>query len=100
MGLILMDGAMLSKSLIQFSIYGWSCVPSLLFTWGQTMMGFPCGSVGKESTSNVGDLGLILGLRRFSGEGNGNMLQYSCLGNSMDRGVWEATVHGVSKSLT
>ena len=38
MGLILMDGAMLSKSLIQFSIYGWSCVPSLLFTWGQTMV--------------------------------------------------------------
>ena len=38
MGIILMGGAMLSKSLIQFSIYGWSCVPSLLFTWGQTMV--------------------------------------------------------------
>ena len=38
MGLVLMDGAMLSKSLIQFSVDGWSCIPSLLFTWGQTMV--------------------------------------------------------------
>ena len=38
LGLVLMDGAMLSKSLIQFSVDGWSCVPSLLFTWGQTMV--------------------------------------------------------------
>ena len=38
LGLVLMGGAMLSKSLIQFSVYGWSCVPSLLFTWGQTIV--------------------------------------------------------------
>ena len=47
---------------------------------------------------NAGDLGLIPGLGRFSGEGNGYPLQYSCLGNSMDRGVWQATGHGVTKS--
>ena len=45
-------------------------------------MGFPCGSVGKESTRNVGDLGLIPGLGRYFGEGKGYPLQYSCLENS------------------
>ena len=49
---------------------------------------------------NVGDLGSIPGLGRSSGEGNGNPLQYSCLENPMDRGVWWATVHGVAKSRT
>ena len=42
----------------------------------------------------------ILGLGRFSGEGNGNPLQYSCLENPMDRGAWQAAVHGVTKSQT
>ena len=56
---------------------------------------FPGGSVGKEFTCNAGQPGLISGLGRFPGEGNGNPLQYSCLGNPMDRGVWQATVHGV-----
>ena len=51
----------------------------------------------KESTCNLGDLGLILGSRRSPGEGNGNPLQYSSLGNPMDRGAWRATVHGVTK---
>ena len=51
-------------------------------------MGFPDGSVGKESACNAGDLGSILGLGRFPGEKNGNPLQYSCLGNPMDRGAW------------
>jgi len=46
----------------------------------------------------VGDLGLILGLGRSLGEGNGNPLQYSCLENSVDRGAWEAAVHRVTKS--
>ena len=49
---------------------------------------------------NVGDLGLIPGLGRSSGGGNGNLLQYSCLENPMDRGAWWATVHGVAKSRT
>ena len=46
---------------------------------------------------NVGDPGLIPGSGRSPGEGNGNPLQYSCLGNSMDRGMWQATVHGVTR---
>ena len=61
---------------------------------------FPGGSDGKESVCNMGDLGLIPGLTRSSGEGNGNPLQYSCLGNLMNRGVWWATVHVVAKSRT
>ena len=79
---------MLSYSLIQFSLDGWSCVPSLKFTWAQTMVGFPGGSDGKAYACNVGDLGLIPGLGKSPGEGNGNLLQYSCLENSMDRGAW------------
>ena len=61
-------------------------------------MGFPGGSDGKESACNVGDPGLILGLGRSSGEGNGYPFQYSCLENSMDRGAWWSIVHGVAKS--
>ena len=52
------------------------------------MLGLPCGSVGKESACNGGDLGSIPGLGRSPGEGNGNPLQYSCLENSMDGGAW------------
>ena len=54
-------------------------------------MGFPGASDGKESTCNVGDLGLIPGLGRSPGEGNGSPLQYSCLENPMDRGDWQTT---------
>jgi len=53
-------------------------------------MGFPGGSDGKESVCNAGDLGLIPGSGKFPGEGYGNPVQYSCLGNPMDRGVWRA----------
>ena len=49
---------------------------------------FPCGSVVKNPPANTGDVGSIPGLGRFTGEGNGNSLQYSCLENSMDRGAW------------
>ena len=52
---------------------------------------------GKESACNAGDTGLILGLGRSPGEGNGNLFQYSCLENPMDRGTWQAIVHGVTK---
>ena len=52
---------------------------------------------GKESTCQAGDMGSIPELGRPSGEGNGNPLQYSCLENPMDRRVWWATVHGVTK---
>ena len=56
--------------------------------------------IGKESTCNAGDLGLIPGSGRSLGEGNGNPLQYSCLENPMDRGAWWATVYGITKSWT
>ena len=58
--------------------------------------GLPCSSNGKESTWNAGDLDLISGLGRSSGEGNGNPFQYSCLKNPMDRRAWWATVHRVT----
>ena len=52
---------------------------------------------GDESVCNTGDTGWIPGLGRSRGERNGNPLQYSCLGNPMDRGAWWATVHGVAR---
>ena len=57
---------------------------------------------GKESVSagDARDMGLILGLGRSTGVGNGNPLQYSCLKNSMDRRAWQSTVHGVTKCRT
>ena len=55
---------------------------------------------GKEFACNAGDLGSIPGLGRSPGEGNDNPFQYSCLENSMDRGAWQARVHGVAKSQT
>ena len=62
-------------------------------------MGFPDGSVGKESAYNAGDagdLGSIPGLARSPGEGNDNPIQYSCLKNPMDSGAWQAAVHRVT----
>ena len=61
------------------------------------LFGFPGGSDGK-ATWKKGDSGLIPGLRRSPGEGNGNPLQHSCLENPMDSGVWRATVCGVAQS--
>ena len=74
-----------------------------LFTWGsrrlqatavtqQEKICLPC--------RRLGDVGSVPGSGRSPGEGNGNPLQYSCLENSMDRGAWQATVHGVTKSQT
>ena len=60
-------------------------------------MGFSGGPVEENSPANAGDAGLIPASGRFPGEGNGNSLQNSCLENSMDRGHWQATVHGVSR---
>jgi len=62
--------------------------------------GSPGGSVGKESTCNVEDPGLIPGWERSPRERNGNPLQYSCLENFMDRGAWQATVHELAKNQT
>ena len=68
-------------------------------TWF-SFKGFPGGTEAKASARSAGDPGLIPGLGRSPGEGNGNPLQYSCLKNPMDRGAWWATVHGVAKSRT
>ena len=62
--------------------------------------GIPDDSDGKESACSVGDPGSIPGSGISPGEGNGTPLQYSCLENSMDRGAWWATVHGVAKIWT
>ena len=63
------------------------------------LMGLPWWPSGKESAYNVGDTGLIPGSRRCPGGGNGNPLQYSCLGNPIDRGAWWAIVHEVAEEL-
>ena len=61
------------------------------------VLGFPGAWDSKEFACNAGDRGLIPGLGRCPGEGNGNPLQYSCLENPIDRGAWRATVHGVAR---
>ena len=64
-------------------------------------MGFPGSSAAKNLPANAGDAGdtgVIPGLGKSPGEGNGNPLQYFCMENSMDRGVWQVTVHRVTKS--
>ena len=66
----------------------------------RNVQAFHGGSDGKESVRNAGDLDSIPGFGRSPGEGNGYPLQYFCLENSMDRGVWRATVHGITKSQT
>ena len=63
-----------------------------------TPLGFPGGSAVKNLPANAGDVGSTPGPGRSPGEGNDNPLQYSCLGNPMDRGAWWATVPGVAKS--
>ena len=63
-------------------------------------MGFTGGSVVKNLPANAEDAGSIPGWGRSPGEGKGNLLQYLCLGNPMDRGAWWATVQGAAKSLT
>ena len=82
----------------------WSRVPLpsplLRVMEDKCMLGFHGCSDGKESACNAGDSGSISGSGRSLGEGNGNPLQYSCLENSMDRGAWQAPVHGITKSRT
>ena len=63
-------------------------------------MVLPGGSVVKNLTANGGDADLILGLGKSPGEGNGNLFQYSCLENPMNRGAWQAIVHGDTHTHT
>ena len=77
-----------------------SCFVLLFLGSYEEDLGFPGGSAGKESACNARDPGLIPGLGRSPGKGNGNSLQFSCLENSMDRGAWQTTIHGIVKSRT
>ena len=69
----------------------WAIHPRIGFTGGTVVTNLPANA-GDER-----DAGLIFGSGRFPGVGNGNLLQYSCLGNPVDRGAWQATVHGVAE---
>ena len=73
--------------------------PKLSNTLSLHIMAFPHSSVGKASASNVGNQGSIPGSGSSPGEANGSPLQYSCLENPMDKGSWQATVHGVTRDL-
>ena len=82
----------------------WVCMSVCVFPGSKNddvyfLVGFPGGSVVKNPPDNAGDVGSIPGLGRSPGERIGNLLQYSCLTNPMDRGAWWATVHGVAKEL-
>ena len=80
--------------------YDYSSILLLMGIWIILIFNcFPGGSVTKTLPANEEDAGSIPGLGRPPGEGNVNPLQYSCLGNSMDRGAWQATVHRVTKEL-
>ena len=70
------------------------------FPGGTSGKGLPCSSKGKESACNAGDQDSIPWSGRSSGEGNGNPLQCSYLENPMDRGDWQAIIHGVAESRT
>ena len=63
-------------------------------------LGFPSDSDGKESACSAGDSGSIIGSGKSPGKGNGDPLQYSFLENSMHRGIWRATIYGVTNSWT
>ena len=69
------------------------------YAHGKNGPGLPCWLGAKNPPANAGDSSSIPGSGRSPGEGNGNPLQYPCLGNPVDRGTWQATVHGVSKAL-
>ena len=87
------------RSLVDYGPWGCKESDTTEATECACMHGLPWWFSHKESSCSTGGLGLIPGLGRSPGEGNGNPLQYSCLGNHMDRGSWRATVHGVAKEL-
>ena len=91
LGLLAVQGSL--KSLLQHHSLKLSVLQCSVFFMAHLLH----GSDGKESACNAGNLVLITGLGRSPGEGNGYPLQYSFLKNSMNRGAWQATVHGVTK---
>ena len=80
---------------LQGSKVAWECC---LYFPLLPSLGFPGSSVVKDLPANTGDMGWIHSWGRSAGGGYGNPLQYSCLENPMDKGAWQATVHGVAKS--
>ena len=82
-------------------VYFWtlSCIPLILLSVLIPVLGFPGGSVVKNLPASAGDSILISGSERSPGGENGNPLQYSCLGDTMDRGAWGPTVHGDMKEF-
>ena len=92
---------MIKASIHQKSIHQSTLLYLLLhLSSSHLFYGRPGGSDDKESACNAEDLGSIPGFKRSTGEGKGYPLQCSCLGNSIDRGAWWATVHGIAKSCT
>ena len=83
----------------QAPLYLWPRQPSTEY-FSHPKVRFPSGSASKESACDAGDSGLTRESRRSPGEGYGSPLQYSCLGNPIDRRAWQATAHGVQKSWT
>ena len=81
-------------------LYFHRCIYLYSTCWNVFWLKYTNTQDGKESACNLGDPGSILRLGRSPGEGNGYPLQFSCLENSMDRGAWWVTVHGVTKSRT
>ena len=80
-------------------VYVYMCICIHIYT----QAGFTSGSVVKTLPANIGatgDMGWISELGKSSGGGSGNPLQYSCLGNPMDKGAWWATIHGIANSWT
>ena len=86
----------------QQPLFSWTTFPKLLCRIINYLgdLGFSGGSEVKNLPANAGDTGSIHGLGRSPEEGNGTPLQYPCLGNPMDRGTWQATIHEVEKSQT
>ena len=78
--------------------FGWVGVKGIHLQEAEEQLAFPGGSAGKESARNARDLGSIPGLGKCPRGGHGNTLQNSCLEEPVDRGTWQATVHGVVES--
>ena len=86
-----------------FEAEAWRCVTLSTFYMAKPVTGLPGSTSGKESTcqaEDARDVGSVLGSGRSPGEGNGNPLQYACLGNSTDRRAWWAAAHRITESWT